>query len=66
MGNVLRRDLVQPERAPPFSLARNRLLTIRGIDYRKFKLFHLSIIWRAGISSLRPFRGVRLIDLPLW
>jgi hypothetical protein len=45
---------------PPFSLARNRFLTIRGIDYRKFKLFHLSIIWRAGISSLRPFRGVRL------
>ena len=34
--------------------------TVTGLDYRKFKLFHLSILWRAGVSTLPTFRHVRL------
>ena len=36
------------------------IVTIPGIDYSIFKLFHLSIIWRAGISSLAKFKNVTL------
>ena len=32
----------------------------RDIDYNKFKLFQLSIIWRAGISNLPQFSKVKL------
>ena len=35
-------------------------LDIKGIDYKKFKLFLLSILWRAGISNLPIFRKVTL------
>ena len=35
-------------------------LTIRGIDYRRFKLFQLSILWRASVSGLDFFRLVSL------
>jgi hypothetical protein len=38
----------------------NQLLRITGLDYKQFKLFHLSILWRAGVSTLRPFAGIRL------
>jgi hypothetical protein len=38
----------------------NRLLRVSGLDYRQFKLFHLSILWRSGVSSLGPFKDVRL------
>lgn len=31
-----------------------------NIDYAKFKLFQLSILWRAGVSSMPEFRQVRL------
>jgi hypothetical protein len=31
-----------------------------GLDYTQFKLFHLSILWRASISALEEFRGVAL------
>ena len=34
--------------------------SLSGLDYGRFKLFHLSILWRAGISSLAPFRRVFL------
>ena len=33
---------------------------IVGLDYDLFKLFHLSIVWRAGVSSLRAFANVSL------
>ena len=33
---------------------------ISGIDYDKFKLFQLSIIWRAGISNHQLFSRVKL------
>ena len=35
-------------------------LDVEGIDYRKFKLFLLSILWRAGISTLPIFQNVNL------
>ena len=31
-----------------------------GVDYRKFKLFALSLIWRASVSTQRPFADVAL------
>ena len=31
-----------------------------GIDYKKFKLFLLSLIWRFSISSKMSFKGVEL------
>ena len=36
------------------------LLTLFGLDYKKFKLFQLSILWRAGISTLPLFSRVQL------
>jgi hypothetical protein len=30
------------------------------VDYRKFKLFELSILWRVGVSSLPEFKNARL------
>jgi hypothetical protein len=35
-------------------------ITISNIDYARFKLFQLSILWRASISSLEFFRLVAL------
>lgn len=36
----------------------DELLEVNGLDYAKFKLFHLSILWRADISS--KFARVKL------
>jgi hypothetical protein len=35
-------------------------LRISEIDYPKLKLFQLSVLWRAGVSSLEPFSQVQL------
>ncbi len=35
-------------------------IIIEDIDYKKFKLFQLSILWRSGISKLNFFSGVSL------
>jgi hypothetical protein len=35
-------------------------INVKGIDYQKFKLFLLSILWRASISNLPIFKGVKL------
>jgi hypothetical protein len=35
-------------------------LTIEGLDYSRFKLFHLSLIWRASVSRLSEFEGMHL------
>jgi hypothetical protein len=35
-------------------------LEISNIDYTAFKLFHLSILWRASVSSLMPYKTVLL------
>jgi hypothetical protein len=39
---------------------RVRYIEIDGIDYQRFKLFQLSILWRASVSSLEFFRLVSL------
>lgn len=36
------------------------LVRISGINYESFKLFGLSVLWRAGVSSLRMFSHVKL------
>jgi len=38
----------------------DNLIFIKGLDYKKFKLFHLSLIWRAGVSKRREFDAVRI------
>lgn len=35
-------------------------ITIKGIDYAQFKLFQISILWRASVSTLEFFRLVSL------
>lgn len=37
-----------------------RIIRIGGIDYTHFKLFALSILWRAGVSKMEMFSGVTL------
>lgn len=32
----------------------------QGLPYREFKLFHLSLLWRASVSTLEEFGDVRL------
>jgi hypothetical protein len=39
---------------------KGRIVSIAGLDYRLFKLFHLSVVWRAGVSSLEFFELVKL------
>ena len=38
----------------------DNLLILSGIDYRKFKIFQLSILWKAGVSTLPLFERVQL------
>ncbi len=33
---------------------------LSGLDYIKFKLFHLSIIWRCGVAQMPEFGNVKL------
>lgn len=37
-----------------------RIICLSGLDYEKFKLFQLSVLWRAGASSLPFFKEVQL------
>ncbi len=37
-----------------------KLVYLEGVDYKKIRLFGLSILWRAGISSLQMFEQVKL------
>jgi hypothetical protein len=46
-------------RLRPYKIDEN-LIFIRGLDYKKFKLFHLSLIWRAGVSKRSEFDAVTL------
>jgi hypothetical protein len=48
---------IQKPLPPSTNLAR---IELGGIDYSLFKLFHLSILWRASVSSLGPFARVQL------
>jgi len=36
------------------------LVVVKGVDYSKFKLFALSVLWRAGVSGDSLFRDVSL------
>lgn len=47
------------EKALPESISED-YIEISKIDYASFKLFHLSILWRASISSLPPYKAVSL------
>ncbi len=38
----------------------DNLIEIRGIDYSSFKLFHLSLVWRASVSARTEFSSVAL------
>jgi hypothetical protein len=38
----------------------SQVIQICDLNYAQFKLFHLSVIWRAGVSSLPTFDNVRL------
>ena len=37
-----------------------RLIHLEGIEYSRFKLFALSVLWRAGVSSIDFFKQVKL------
>ena len=37
-----------------------RLIHLEGLEYSKFKLFALSILWRAGVSNLDVFSQIKL------
>jgi hypothetical protein len=39
---------------------KSKYVSVKGLDYRKFKLFLLSILWRASISNLPIFQKVNL------
>lgn len=41
---------------------RQDLLTVKGIDYHRFKLFHMSVLWRAGVASRDEFREENLAE----
>jgi hypothetical protein len=42
------------------SVRNGRIITASGLDYKKFKLFVLSVLWRAGVSTLDFFEQVKL------
>ena len=37
-----------------------KIIKIEGLDYTRFKLFHLSILWRAGVATREEFSSVNL------
>lgn len=37
-----------------------KLVHLTGLEYSPFKLFALSVLWRAGVSSLKDFEQVSL------
>ncbi len=48
------REALRPTSAPAFGFV------LEGIDYSRFKLFHLSLLWRAGVSTREEYDSVRL------
>ena len=39
---------------------KGKLVTLEGLDYKQFRLFGLSVLWRASVSSLQMFEQVKL------
>ena len=52
-GLIIREDGFSPD-------GQIRMLNLQGIDYKKFKLFLLSVLWRAHISKNKFFENVNL------
>ena len=40
--------------------SRGKVIHVSGLNYAKLRLFQLSILWRAGVSSLPDFSQVKL------
>lgn len=38
----------------------SELFVVKGVEYKKFKLFLISLIWRAGVSGRSEFANVKL------
>lgn len=53
-------SLVFDNRANVRSRREGDLVRLEGIEYKSFKLFALSVLWRAGVSSLPLFSQVTL------
>jgi hypothetical protein len=53
---------IPPELDLPEMRRRGRSVEIEApmVDYRRFKLFHLSVLWRASVSGREEFRDVHL------
>jgi hypothetical protein len=49
-----------PTQALRPSTLSSQFVRVSGLDYANFKLFHLSIVWRCGVSKLSFFQQVRL------
>ena len=47
-------------KTPAKTRIENMLAHVEGIDYHKLKLFQLSVLWRAGVSTLPIFEKVNL------
>ena len=45
----------------PDKIENNRIV-LTGLDYTNFKLFHLSVLWRASISTRDEFKNVYIIQ----
>ena len=64
-SNLLYGGAITPERLLPKAESRSEHLRLphlvfSNIDYRKFKLFLLSVLWRSSISTLPMFNEVHL------
>ena len=49
-----------PDAVPVPDPGRDDVVLITGFDYATFKLFHLSVLWRASVASIQGFRSVNL------
>jgi hypothetical protein len=49
-------------RGLPAATIRATAIRIQGFDYVRFRLFHLSVLWRASVAALPQFEGVSLHD----
>jgi len=53
-------SLVFTGETPTKATKDGRLIKVDGLDYKKFKLFALSVLWRASVSTLPFFSQVKL------
>lgn len=53
-------SLVFSGKLPVNITGNGRLIRVEGLDYEHFKLFAMSVLWRAGVSSHNAFEEVKL------